>query len=903
DPNRKVHVNETFHVQTDDELTEKELKHIEADDQAIQTIILGLPEDIYAAVDSCETTQEIWLHVQQMMKGSDIGIQEKKDKLFNEWESNLKFLNNLQPEWSRHVTIVHQIKDLNTADYTQLYDFLKYNQHEVDDLKTERLAKTQDPLALMATSNNPYSFLVLHQDQPSFNQNYMQQPMPNPKDITDPTTTMNMALALMAKAFKLNFLTPTNNNQRISSNPRNRQIAQPGMNMGQDRQMQMVGDNDENQFKQIQNVGNQNGLIVVPGNANQNPNGNGNLVAARSEGNETEHNGNQIRCYNCRGLGHFARNCTVRPKTRDAAYLQTQLLIAQKEEAGIQLQAEEFDLMATVADLDEIDEVTADYILMANMQQASTSGTQTDKALVYDSDRSAEVHNDEYCYDNEIFNMFTQEEQYTELLEPISEPHQVPQNDNNVIYEVSSVEQSGGTVEQHPTNIEERRVDNTKIRRPQSRSNTKNVRVPSVSKSSYSKNKEANVEEHHRKLLLSKNKKHMPSEYEAPEVIKTFLKRITILLQSYVIIIRTDNDIEFKNQVLKEYFDSVGISHQVSSVQTPQQNRVAKRRNQTLVEAARTILIFSRAPLFLWAEAIPTVCFTQNRSIFHCRFNKTPYELINGRKLDISFLHVLGALCYLKNDHEDIGKLGTKGDIGFFIGYYVDSCAFRVYNRRKKKIIETMNVTFDELSIMDFEQRSSKSRLQSMTSGQISSGLDLTYALSTITTQQPTEGELDLLFEAMYDVDGLNSQQQHAQQQGNQAPIQPETVADNVLNAMFDANTFVNPFATPSTSAAESSSSQYFKRLDVWVLVPAPDNITPLTLKWLFKNKHDEEKTVIRNKYCLVVRGYRQEEGIDFEESFAAVARMEAIRIFLAFAAHKSFTMFQMDVKTAFLHG
>nr|GFA99840.1 integrase, catalytic region, zinc finger, CCHC-type, peptidase aspartic, catalytic [Tanacetum cinerariifolium] len=356
-------------------------------------------------------------------------------------------------------------------------------------------------------------------------------------------------------------------------------------------------------------------------------------------------------------------------------------------------------------------------------------------------------------------------------------------------------------------------------------------------------------------------------------------------------------------------------------IRKPQQNGVVERKNHTLVEAARTMLIFSRVLFFLWAEAIATACFTQKPSIIYHRFNKTSYELINGRKPDISFLHVFGALCYPKNDREDIGKLGAKGDIGFFIGYSVDSRAYRIYNRRTKKIMETMNVSFDELLAMAFEQRSSKPGLQSMTSGQISSGLDLTYALSTITTQQPTEGELDLLFEAMYDdyiggqpsaaqridVDELNLQQQHAQQQGNQTHLKSETVADNVPNAMFDGNTFVNPFANPSSSAAESSSWQnvdpsnmhtnqlrsdgdicmyaltvstmepknvkeamidpawiesmqeellQFKRLDVWVLVPAPVNISPLTLKWLFKNKHDEEQTIIRNKSRLVMRGY-----------------------------------------------
>nr|GEY00987.1 Gag-Pol polyprotein [Tanacetum cinerariifolium] len=169
------------------------------------------------------------------------------------------------------------------------------------------------------------------------------------------------------------------------------------------------------QNSMVHNVGNQNGLIGVHRNRNQNQIGNGNLVAARAEGNAAGQNRNQIRCYNCRGVGHYARNCTVRPRRRDAAYLQTQLLIAQKEE------------------------------------QASTSGTQTDSAPVYDSDGSAEVH--ENYDDNEIFNMFTQEEQYTKLLEPIPESHQVPQNDNDVISEDTSMEQGGETVEQHPITL------------------------------------------------------------------------------------------------------------------------------------------------------------------------------------------------------------------------------------------------------------------------------------------------------------------------------------------------------------------------------------------------------------------------------------------------------------------
>nr|GFB07636.1 retrovirus-related Pol polyprotein from transposon TNT 1-94 [Tanacetum cinerariifolium] len=115
---------------------------------------------------------------------------------------------------------------------------------------------------------------------------------------------------------------------------------------------------------------------------------------------------------------------------------------------------------------------------------------------------------------------------------------------------------------------------------------------------------------------------------------------------------------------------------------TPQQNGVVERRNRTFVEVARTMLTFANLPSFLWAEAIATACFTQNRSIIHKHFDKTPYELINKRKPNIKFFRVFECICYLLNDYEDVGKLKAKGDIGVFVGYLKESVAFRIYNKR-----------------------------------------------------------------------------------------------------------------------------------------------------------------------------------------------------------------------------
>ncbi|GJX67787.1 retrovirus-related pol polyprotein from transposon TNT 1-94 [Tanacetum coccineum] len=192
--------------------------------------------------------------------------------------------------------------------------------------------------------------------------------------------------------------------------------------------------------------------------------------------------------------------------------------------------------------------------------------------------------------------------------------------------------------------------------------------------------------------------KFLRSKDETPAFVINLLKQLQVGLNKTVRFVRTDNGTEFVNKELTDYYESVGITHEKTVPRTPQQNGIVERRNRTLVEAARTMLIFSKAPLFLWAEAVATACYTQNRSLIHTLHDKTPYELVHDKKPDLSFLRVFGALCYPTNDSEDLGKLKAKADIGFFVGYAPNRKGYRIYNKRTRQIMETIHVTFDELT-------------------------------------------------------------------------------------------------------------------------------------------------------------------------------------------------------------
>ncbi|GJW79692.1 retrovirus-related pol polyprotein from transposon TNT 1-94 [Tanacetum coccineum] len=191
-------------------------------------------------------------------------------------------------------------------------------------------------------------------------------------------------------------------------------------------------------------------------------------------------------------------------------------------------------------------------------------------------------------------------------------------------------------------------------------------------------------------------------------------------------------------------------SHETFVARSPQHNGVIERRNRTLIEATRTMFIYAKAPLFLWAEAVATACYTQNRSIVRLRHGKTPYELLHDKLPDLSFFHVFGTLCYLTNDSENLGKLQPKANIGIFIGYAPTKRAFQIYNRRTRRIIKTIHVDFDELIAMASEHSSLEPALHEMTPATISSGLVPNPPPSTPFVP-PSRTDWDILFQPLFD--------------------------------------------------------------------------------------------------------------------------------------------------------
>ncbi|GJU73358.1 hypothetical protein Tco_1264763 [Tanacetum coccineum] len=587
---------------------------------------------------------------------------------------------------------------------------------------------------------------------------------------------------------------------------------------------------------------------------------------------------------------------------------------------------------------------------------------------------------------------------------------------------------------------------------------------------------------------------------ETSGILKTFITEIENQLDHKVKVIRSDNGTEFKNSIMNQFCEMKGIKREFSVARTPQQNGVAERKNRTLIEAARTMLVDSKLPTTFWAEAVNTACYVLNRVLVIKPHNKTPYELIRGRPPLIDFMKPFGCPVTILNTRDHLGKFDGKADEGYFVRYYVVSKAIRVFNKRTRIVEETLNIIFLENTtnvkgngpdwLFDVDSLSISMNYVPVAAGNKTNGIAGTkdnivagqaqkekepeqeYILIPLCTTDPliSQGPKDCEGDAgmkptevdeneASDKSGKHDQEARSESERlNQREMQTEhTNSSNDINTVstpvstagssFDTVVPSTPVNTagPSVSTANKSEEQLFERfspfknafslppvpnissmdntgifgnayddedveeevdinnvisfytvpdtsftkfhkdhpedqvigslkthvhtrhmakineeyglissvhklrrtnhkdlqnclfacflsqmepkkpvqalkdpswveamqnellqfklLNVWTLVDLPRDKWVIGTKWVFRNKKNKRGIVMKNKARLVAQGHTQDEGIDYDEVFAPVARIEAIRLFLAYASFKDFIVYQMEVKSAFLYG
>ncbi|GJV55654.1 retrovirus-related pol polyprotein from transposon TNT 1-94 [Tanacetum coccineum] len=441
-------------VETVLNMTPENKAHYESEKEAIHLILTGIGDEIYSTVDACQTAQEMWEAIERLQQGESLNIQDVKTNLFWEFgqftshdgetiesyytrfykmmnemirnnltvatmQVNVQFLQQLQPEWSRFVTIVKQQHKLDEVSYHKLFDILKQYQKEVNELRAERMAKNANPLALVATAQtlqDPYyqsskphksyaptskaSLPTRSHATTRYKGKEIAKPITPPSESaseedSDPEQAqkdkdMQKNLALIAKYFK-KLYKPTNNNLRTSSNTRNKNV---------DTTPRYKNDNQTGQF------GNQRAI---------------NVVGARETvgGQVVQQSG--IQCFNCKEFGHYAKECRKPKRVRDSTYHKEKMLMCKQAEKGVQLQAEQSDWLAdTDEEIDE-QELEAHYSYMAKIQEVPNADSGTD------AEPLEQVH-----YDTD-HNVFANDLQHFEQSESIRNTYAVETGDSNVI--------------------------------------------------------------------------------------------------------------------------------------------------------------------------------------------------------------------------------------------------------------------------------------------------------------------------------------------------------------------------------------------------------------------------------------------------------------------------------------
>nr|GEU67131.1 putative ribonuclease H-like domain-containing protein [Tanacetum cinerariifolium] len=428
---------------------------------------------------------------------------------------------------------------------------------------------------------------------------------------------------------------------------------------------------------------------------------------------------------------------------------------------------------------------------------------------------------------------------------------------------------------------------------------------------------------------------------------------------------------EFKNAYIIKLYGFKGIKREYSNARTPQQNRVAEKKNKTLIEAARTMLADSKLPTMFWTEAVRTACYVLNRVLVTSPHNKTPYALLTGNVPSVSHFKPFGCHVTILNTSDHLGKFDGKADKGYIVGYSASKKAYRVYNVSNKRVEETMNLRFleekpnvqglghewyfdldyltDTLGYKHVQANQSTGTQRATTNPAGIQDADSdsdcdeqviivpSYPSHRIQGTEPKDTSGDEVDDSALnsadeffqkELARLKGQEQRATSDaeslslgfandveklqknanlGNHDPspgiFSSSSYDDEFGVALNNVASTVEALEDPSWVDAMQEEMQQFKFQNIWVLVDLPAGKYAIGTKWILKNKRDSRGIVVQKKARLIAQEHRQEEGIDYDEVFAPVTRIEAIRLFLAFASYMGFMVYQMDVKSAFLYG
>nr|GEU49604.1 Gag-Pol polyprotein [Tanacetum cinerariifolium] len=933
---------------------------LNAEAEVVQIILTGIDNDIYSTVDACLNACEMWKAIKRLKQGESINVQDLKTHLY--WEFG-KFTS--QDEWQRFVTLVKQSQKLKTVSYHKLYDILKQHQHEVNEIRAEKIVRVANPLALVTQQqpvyypqNHPTHYTqnsstrlqqaatrnrgkaIVNSPQPIYDQ---EPSMVAKDDKTSKDKEIHKLMALISLSFK-KIYKPTNNNLQISSNTScENQDNSPRINRSAGYENQRIGnvarareaveqadwrddtDDDELEDQELEAHYMYMAQLqeISPDTADSGPI----FDDEPLQKNDDDHNlakehellASLIEKLKCKIDESKNRNKFLETSNKvliektERLSETNNLLYADYKKSEAELARHNSKEYASHMEIDCV-KVKGDFLsYKMESQKSCTKYTDTINDLIQ---TISEIKDKLFAHQETISILSQQKEAQIKLyktredneLDKVIELEQKVKVLDNIVFKTGQLVQTMNMLNNkcrtnfakpeflkkaqranpclYDIGMYKLHTDHNQPRTSQlpqdSRKTNKRVSfstgvIPTASVSrlqlksnpmgdrfmrNNGQGKKQEVEDQRRNVKFPKNKTSINACNDSLNAKTLNLVEIVIFIfdsgcSKYMTgnLKLLINFVEkFLGTTLHAYVAAEGILHQTSVARTLKQNRVVERQNRTLVEAARTML--SAAKVVSKSSAVSSADAPNQ-----CQHHTTP---LNNHTTPASTCQVL-TLAPTVTSSENINQAETHAENDQvtddeFISIFCTPVQDQGETSSHHVKSSNMHTFYQRYP---FEHRWTKDHPLEQVIGNPS---------QSIRTRRQLESDAEMCMFAL-----------------TVSRIEPK----NIKEAMADS----------AWIESIQEELHQFDRLNVWELVDRPLCTKVINLKWLWKNTRDEENNVIRNKSRLVAKGYAQKEGVDFEESFAPVARLETVRLFIAYAAHKSFTVYQMDVKTAFLYG